>query len=62
MKDIESYSDDDLIEELEARGFRMYDLKLDLIDQILLEDITEAFLAENFEGRQRMRDLIINRE
>jgi hypothetical protein len=50
------------MKDLEARGFRIYDLELDLIDQILLEDITEAFLAENFEGRQRMRDLIINRE
>jgi len=61
-------SDKDMIASLENDGWTVtfgdeeVDRGLDNIDDSLLGDITEAFLAEDLYGRQRMRDLVINRE
>jgi len=61
MKDIESYSDDDLKEELEARGYFIeFEVLFDYTDQQLFSDIYKVFEASSTFDRQKIRDLIVN--
>lgn len=61
MKDIESYSDDDLKEELEARGYLIeFEVCFDYTDQQLFSDIYQVFEASSTFDRQKIRDLIVN--
>ncbi len=61
MKDIESYSDDDLKEELEARGYLIeFEVLFDYTDQQLFSDIYQVFEASSTFDRQKIRDLIVN--
>jgi hypothetical protein len=59
MRDIESFSNDDLIEELESRGYRM-EVNYDLVDLKLYDDILLVFDSLNVFDRQRLRDYILN--
>jgi len=56
MKSIERYSSYDLIEELESRSRRMYDL----VDNGLLDEITSVFDSLNCFDREKLRDLVVN--
>ena len=58
MKDIESYSDNDLIEELEVRGYRM-EVNYDLVDLKLYDDIVAVFDSLDCFLREKLRNEII---
>lgn len=58
MKDIESYSDNDLIEELEVRGYRM-EVNYDLVDLKLYDDIVAVFDSLDCFSREKLRNEII---
>ena len=55
MIDIESYSDNDLIEELEVRGYRM-EVDYDLVDFKLYDDIVAVFDSLDCFSREKLRD------
>ena len=61
MKDIESYSDNDLIEELEVRGYRM-EVNYDLVDLKLYDDIVAVFDSLDCFLREKLRDEVIKFE
>ncbi len=58
MRDIESFSNDDLIEELESRGYVM-ERSYDLVDLELYDDIVSVFDSTSCAQRQKIRDLIV---
>ncbi len=60
MKDIESFSNEELQEELEGRDYRMYDLEYDLVDCGLFDDIVSVFDKLNCSDRLLLRNLVSN--
>lgn len=58
MRDIESFSNDDLIEELESRGYRMA-VNYDIVDSELYDEINFIFESCNVFDRQRLRDYVL---
>lgn len=59
MRDIESFSNDDLIEELESRGYRM-ERSYDLVDLELYDDIVSVFDSLDCFSREKLRDYVLN--
>lgn len=60
MKDTESHSNKDLREELEARGYILYNEIYDYVDSCLFDDISSVFESLSCEKKQELRDLVIN--
>lgn len=60
MKDIESHASEDLIDELGARGYRLYDESYDYVDFCLLDDIYSVFESLSCSKRKELRDLVTN--
>ena len=58
MRDIESFSNDDLIEELESRGYRM-EVNYDLVDLELYDDIVSVFDSLDCFSREKLRDCVL---
>lgn len=58
MRDIESFSNNDLIEELESRGYRM-EVNYDLVDIKLYDDIVSVFYSLNCFSREKLRDHVL---
>ena len=58
MRDIESFSNYDLIDELESRGYRM-DRSYDLVDLELYDDIVSVFDALDCFSRKKLRDCVL---
>ena len=61
MRDIESFSNDDLIEELESRGYVM-ERSYDLVDLELYDDIVSVFDSLDCFSREKLRNEIIKFE
>ena len=58
MRDIESFSNDDLIEELESRGYVM-ERSYDLVDLELYDDIVSVFDSLDCFSREKLRDYVL---
>lgn len=60
MRDIESHSTDDIIDELYIRGYSLANDGYDYVDNCLFEDIVSVFDSLSCAKRQQLRDLVIN--